>query len=83
MADDIEARVTRHCDGDLTFPIHWAVTSETSVVARPSDYRSALEAAGFEIRRERDRGAPLPARSSGKLRRAARAAARHLQARIS
>jgi MPBQ/MSBQ methyltransferase len=41
--------------GELQFPVHWAATPETSFVASAAEYRRALEAAGFEIRQERDR----------------------------
>ena len=38
-------------------PVHWAASAETSFVASAAAYRQALEAAGFEIVKERDRGA--------------------------
>jgi ubiquinone/menaquinone biosynthesis C-methylase UbiE len=41
--------------GDLAFPVPWAEGPATSFVASPADYRSELEAAGFEIVKERDR----------------------------
>ena len=44
-------------DGDLTFPVPWATTAETSAVARPEDYRAALEAAGLSVEAERNRHA--------------------------
>ncbi len=42
-------------EGDLTFPVPWAMGPEGSSVASPVDYRSALEAAGFRLLAERDR----------------------------
>ena len=42
--------------GELRFPLHWAATAEMSFVASPAEYRNALEAAGFEIIKLRDRG---------------------------
>jgi ubiquinone/menaquinone biosynthesis C-methylase UbiE len=47
--------VMRKRDGQLAYPVHWAATAETSFVAKPAEYRKALEAAGFKIVRERDR----------------------------
>ena len=41
--------------GELRFPLHWAATADTSFVASPDDYRGALEAAGFDILKQRDR----------------------------
>jgi ubiquinone/menaquinone biosynthesis C-methylase UbiE len=43
-------------EGELRFPLHWAVTREMSSVASPADYRAALKGAGFEIVKARDRG---------------------------
>ena len=37
--------------------MHWAASPKTSFVAAPAEYRHALEAAGFEIVKERDRSA--------------------------
>jgi ubiquinone/menaquinone biosynthesis C-methylase UbiE len=48
--------VMRTGSGELSFPVHWAATPETSFVASAAEYRRALEAAGFEIHRQRDRG---------------------------
>lgn len=42
-------------DGALSFPVHWAATPETSFVVSAADYRRALEAAGFEVEKERNR----------------------------
>ena len=39
-------------EGALRFPLPWAVSEEASFVAEPSRYRSALEAAGFEVEKE-------------------------------
>ena len=47
--------VMRTGEGELSFPVHWAASSQTSFVAWPECYRGALEAAGFEIGKERDR----------------------------
>jgi ubiquinone/menaquinone biosynthesis C-methylase UbiE len=49
--------VMRTGEGELSFPVHWAASPKTSFVQRPAEYRGALEAAGFEIRRKRDRSA--------------------------
>ena len=48
--------VMRTGEGQLRFPLHWATAPETSFVVRPADYRAALQAAGFAIVKERDRG---------------------------
>lgn len=42
-------------DGDIAFPVPWATTAETSEVAPPSQYKDALEAAGFNLEAERNR----------------------------
>lgn len=42
-------------EGDLTFPVPWATTSASSAVARPAQYRAALEAAGLSVISELDR----------------------------
>ncbi len=47
--------VMRTGEGALTFPVPWATTDETSAVAAPQDYKSGLEAAGFEVAAERNR----------------------------
>jgi ubiquinone/menaquinone biosynthesis C-methylase UbiE len=47
--------VMRTGEGALSFPVHWASSSETSFVARPVEYREALEAAGFDVTGERNR----------------------------
>jgi ubiquinone/menaquinone biosynthesis C-methylase UbiE len=48
--------VMRVGDGELRFPVPWSATPETSFVVSPAGYRTALEAAGFDIVKERDRG---------------------------
>ena len=42
-------------DGELTFPVPWATTAASSAVASPGQYRSALQAAGFEVTTELNR----------------------------
>lgn len=49
--------VMRIADGELTFPVPWATTAETSAVATPTAYKDALLAAGFKVRAERNREA--------------------------
>lgn len=49
--------VMRIGDGELTFPVPWAASTETSAVATPAGYKEALTAAGFTIEAERDRHA--------------------------
>ncbi len=44
-------------EGPLRFPVPWALTEETSFVARVNEYRDALTAAGFHVFYERRRGA--------------------------
>ncbi|GAC1633432.1 MAG: class I SAM-dependent methyltransferase [Candidatus Acidiferrum sp.] len=44
-------------EGAICFPVPWALTEETSFVARVSEYREALTAAGFHVTYERRRGA--------------------------
>lgn len=41
--------------GELRFPLPWSTSPDTSFVAEPGAYRTALEKAGFEISIERDR----------------------------
>lgn len=48
--------VMRVGEGELPYPMPWALTPETSFVERPADYRHHLEGAGFEIESETDRG---------------------------
>ena len=47
--------VMRVGDDDLTFPVPWATEPEGSSVAPPAVYKSALEAAGFNIIAEHNR----------------------------
>lgn len=47
--------ILRASEGELQFPVPWAVTPETSFVAKADDYRLALEAAGFHITHQRSR----------------------------
>jgi len=41
--------------GDLSYPVPWASSSEASFVADAATYRRLLEAAGFEVLKERNR----------------------------
>jgi SAM-dependent methyltransferase len=41
--------------GDLSFPVPWATTKNTSFVASSDDYKLALDNAGFDIVSERNR----------------------------
>lgn len=43
-------------EGPIHYPVPWALTEETSFVARVSEYREALTAAGFHVSHERRRG---------------------------
>ncbi|HTS06466.1 MAG TPA: class I SAM-dependent methyltransferase [Candidatus Eisenbacteria bacterium] len=47
--------IIRTSDGELQFPVPWALTPETSFVANADDYRLALEAAGFKLSHQRSR----------------------------
>ena len=47
--------VMRLAPGDLSYPVPWASGPETSFVADAASYRRALEAAGFEVIKERSR----------------------------
>src|SRR5262245_195881 len=42
-------------DGELTFPVPWATTATFSAVAKPAQYREALERTGFTVIAERNR----------------------------
>jgi hypothetical protein len=44
-------------EGELNFPVHWAASSPTSFVTWPQVYRRSLEAAGFQVCKQRDRRA--------------------------
>jgi ubiquinone/menaquinone biosynthesis C-methylase UbiE len=48
--------VMRTGAGELRFPLHWASSPETSFVVSAAQYRGALEAAGFRVVKERERG---------------------------
>lgn len=47
--------VMRLAPGDLSFPVPWASGPESSFVADAASYRHWLEAAGFEVLKERNR----------------------------
>ena len=47
--------VMRIGDGELRYPVPWATTAASSAVAKPSEYRDALEAAGLTVIAERNR----------------------------
>ncbi len=47
--------VMRAGDGELSYPVPWAASRETSFVVSPAEYRRGLEVAGFGIAKERDR----------------------------
>jgi len=47
--------VMRIGDDELTYPVPWATTSETSAVAKPTQYHQALEKAGFAVTAEHNR----------------------------
>ena len=47
--------VMRVGDGDLQFPVPWAMEPEGSAVATPLEYEAALQGAGFRINAERNR----------------------------
>jgi ubiquinone/menaquinone biosynthesis C-methylase UbiE len=49
--------VMRIGPGDLTFPVPWARTAESSFVADADDYRRLLRDAGFGVQKERERRA--------------------------
>jgi SAM-dependent methyltransferase len=44
-------------EGDLPYPMPWAMTTETSFVETPDTYRKLLSAAGFKIEAEENRRA--------------------------
>ena len=48
--------IMRLSDTDLVFPVPWATTAGESHVSSPDEYKAALEAAGFRIIAEHDRG---------------------------
>lgn len=47
--------VMRESDGELSYPVPWASSAETSFVATAAAYRRLIAAAGFEVVRERSR----------------------------
>ena len=47
--------IMRTADGPMRFPVPWAMSEETSFVAKPKDYRDALQNAGFRVTQERGR----------------------------
>jgi SAM-dependent methyltransferase len=47
--------IMRIGDGELTYPVPWAMTAASSAVATPTHYREALERAGFAVIAERNR----------------------------
>jgi len=42
-------------EGELSFPVPWAETPDLSALDRPEAYRSAAEAAGFDLQEEEDK----------------------------
>ena len=48
--------IMRIGDADLVFPVPWATTAGESHVSSPEEYTVALEAAGFRVIAEHDRG---------------------------
>jgi ubiquinone/menaquinone biosynthesis C-methylase UbiE len=47
--------VMRESEGDLAFPVPWALSAETSFVESAATYRRLLEDAGFAVQKERGR----------------------------
>lgn len=47
--------IMRIGEGEIPFPMPWAMTQDMSFVERPETYRRLLEAGGFEIEKERNR----------------------------
>jgi ubiquinone/menaquinone biosynthesis C-methylase UbiE len=47
--------IMRIGDGELTYPVPWAMTAASSAVATPTHYREALDRAGFAVIAERNR----------------------------
>ena len=47
--------VMRVGDGDLQFPVPWAMEPDGSAVATPHEYKAALQTAGFQMIAERNR----------------------------
>ena len=49
--------ILRAGDGEIVYPVPWALREETSFVADVKSYRDALQSVGFRVERERDRKA--------------------------
>jgi ubiquinone/menaquinone biosynthesis C-methylase UbiE len=47
--------ILRGSEGELQFPLPWALKPETSFVCNVDDYRRALQAAGFHVAHQRSR----------------------------
>lgn len=47
--------VMRNNEGELIYPVPWATNKKTSYLATPSQYKQALEKAGFEVTIETNR----------------------------
>jgi SAM-dependent methyltransferase len=47
--------IVRTGDGPIRYPVPWALSEETSFVAKVKDYRDALQSAGFRVAQERGR----------------------------
>jgi len=47
--------ILRPSDGELLFPLPWAMTPETSFICTAHDYQCALEAAGLHLVHQRSR----------------------------
>jgi ubiquinone/menaquinone biosynthesis C-methylase UbiE len=47
--------IMRESEGELNFPMPWSSSPETSFVESPATYRRLLQAAGFDIQKERNR----------------------------
>lgn len=47
--------IVRSADGELRYPVPWALSDDTSFVAKAAEYREALDQAGFRVIQERDR----------------------------
>lgn len=47
--------VMRTGEGALSYPVPWASSAKLCAIATPNDYKQALQSAGFELVRERDR----------------------------
>jgi MPBQ/MSBQ methyltransferase len=49
--------IMRTADGPIRYPVPWAMSEQTSFVAKARDYRDALRGAGFRVEEERGRRA--------------------------